>query len=69
MTAAEVAAAGPTLTVGASKALFKTRPAAGGEYVFRPTADAQRFLVVETVEGEIARPLTVVLGWQAALRK
>jgi Tol biopolymer transport system component len=69
VTAAEVRAAGPTLSVGAAKPLFKTRPASANEYVFRPTADAQRFLVVETIENEVARPLTVVLGWQAALRK
>ena len=69
VTAAEVAASGPTLTVGAAKPLFKARVAAGIEYVFRPTADAQRFLVVETTEEDTPRPLTVVLGWPAALRR
>lgn len=62
-----MAASGPTLTVGAKKARFRTRVSANIEYVFRPTADAQRFLVVETVEGEIARPLVAILGWQATL--
>jgi Tol biopolymer transport system component len=69
VTAAEVAEVGPTLSVGAVKPLFKTRVGAGTEYVLWPTADAQRFLVVEPVESEVSRPLTVVLGWQALLSR
>ena len=67
VSATAVTLAGSALVPGATQPLFKARVAAGIEYVFRPTPDAQRFLVVETVEEEKPRPLVVVLGWQAAL--
>jgi Tol biopolymer transport system component len=67
VTAAAVSAAGATFSVTAETALFKTRAYQSIEYVFRPTPDAQRFLVVETIDEELAKPLTVVLGWQALL--
>ena len=68
VTTATVSAAGEGFSVGSETALFKTRSAVTTEYVFRPTADAQRFLVVETMGEDVALPLTVTLGWQALLR-
>jgi hypothetical protein len=35
--------------------------------VWQPTADAQRFLVVESLEEEVPRPFSVTLGWQSLL--
>ncbi len=67
--AAAVSGTGTSFTVSADTPLFKTRSGAAVEYVLRPTPDAQRFLVVETVEAEVDRPFTVTLGWQAALRR
>jgi Tol biopolymer transport system component len=67
--AASVSAAGASFSVDKEQALFKTRVNQGVEYVLRPTPDAQRFLVVETVDEEAGKPLTVVLGWQALLGK
>jgi len=63
--AVEIATAGPTFTVGAASPLFRTRTAVTFEYVYMPTSDMQRFLVVETVEEEAPRPFGVILGWRA----
>lgn len=69
VTAAAVSTAGEGFSVGAETALFKTRVPVTNEYVLRPTADAQRFLVVETMGEDVALPLTLTLGWQALLRR
>ena len=69
MTAASVSAVGASFSVAAEKTLFRTRTAVTIEYVFQPTADAQRFLVVETIDEDVTMPLTVTLGWQALLRR
>ncbi len=67
VSATAVTLAGSTLVPGPTEPLFKTRLAAGTEYVLYPAPDARRFLVVEAAEEEKRRPLVVVLGWQAAL--
>ncbi len=40
-----------------------------GYYAYAATADGQRFLVAETIEGPESPPLTVVVDWLAALRR
>ena len=48
-----------------------TAPYNGGGSSYVPTRDGQRFLVNVPVGGEaaVAPPITVVLNWQAGLRK
>ena len=41
----------------------------GGRFDYQPTADGQRFLVTAPVAGAATPPITVVLNWQAGLRK
>ncbi len=67
--AASVLGAGESFTVASETTLFKTRAAVTIEHTYVPTPDAQRFLLVESMEDEAQRPLTVVLGWQAALSR
>jgi len=68
LTAAAVSTTGSAFSVsGAATALFKTRAGQQHEYVLQPTADAQRFLVVEPLEEEVVRPFSVTLGWQSLL--
>ena len=69
VTAAAVAAVGASFAVASETPLFRARTAATAEYVFQPTADAQRFLVVETIGEDVTTPLVVTLGWQALLRR
>ena len=64
--------AGPTLENGAPKVLFQTRiQVAGGLGVdqYSPSADGQKFLLIEPIGDADARPtpITVVLDWTAAL--
>ncbi len=68
VTAAAVSTAGDSFSVRSETALFRTRLPVTVEYVLRPTEDAQRFLVVETIGEDVSLPLTVTLGWQALLR-
>jgi Tol biopolymer transport system component len=65
LTAAAVSTTGAFSVSGAATALFKTRVGQRHEYVWQPTADAQRFLVVESLEEEVPRPFSVTLGWQS----
>jgi serine/threonine protein kinase/Tol biopolymer transport system component len=64
---------GAKFEAGTPKPLFgPLRPVAGTPYQFyyQPTADGQRFLVNEPAEEEGgAQPVTVVLNWQAGLKK
>jgi serine/threonine protein kinase/Tol biopolymer transport system component len=69
VTAAAVAGDGGSFSVPSETALFKARMGLSAEYVFQPTADAQRFLVVETIGEDVTTPLVVTLGWQALLRR
>jgi Tol biopolymer transport system component len=65
--AAEVAARGDGLAVGAAKPLFKTTAPGPTVYVYSPTPDLRRFLIVEPLAQEEPRPLTVVVNWTAPL--
>lgn len=59
---------GTTIEAGTPQSLFALRGAQG----FTPSGDGQRFLVVEAAGGEEAAtvpPVTVVLNWQAELKK
>jgi Tol biopolymer transport system component len=64
-----------TLEVGQPAVLFQTRIFEAGAFVFSDkqqydvTPDGQRFLINTPVEGATSPPLTVVLNWQAGLRK
>jgi hypothetical protein len=64
-----VSAAGGNFPVGSETPLFHAPLPVTVEYVLRPTADAQRFLVVETIGEDVSLPLTVTLGWQTLLGK
>jgi hypothetical protein len=45
-------------------------PGALYQFLYQPTADGQRFMVNEPASEESGpRPLTVVLNWQAGLKK
>jgi Tol biopolymer transport system component len=57
---------------GAPQPLFDLPGAArllGGRHVYQPTANGQRFLALLPAEGEASPPITVVLNWQAGLKK
>jgi Tol biopolymer transport system component len=59
---------GAAIEAGTPQSLFTLR----GSQVFAPSRDGQRFLVVESAGGEEAAavpPVTVVLNWQAGLKK
>ncbi len=59
---------GAAIEAGKPQSLF----ALGGLQAFTPSRDGQRFLVIESVGGEKAAqvpPVTVVLNWQADLKK
>ena len=60
---------GPALEAGIPKVLFPTRiPVQPTWDQFAVTGDGQRFLVLESIEGE-AKPFTIVLNWPAAVRR
>jgi len=60
---------GAALEAGIPKILFPTRvPVAPQWDQFAVTGDGQRFLVLESIEGE-AKPFTIVLNWTAAARR
>jgi eukaryotic-like serine/threonine-protein kinase len=44
-------------------------PPLGGRFVYQPTADGKRFLVLSTAGGTAAPPINVILNWQAGLKK
>jgi serine/threonine protein kinase len=65
-----------TLEVGAPVPLFRTRLASGANILVGPQSKPQyavasdgRFLMNMAVEGATAPPITVVLNWDAALKK
>jgi len=65
--AAEVNGQGPTLEVGAVRALFEIRRGGPG-YVYDVTPDGQRFLVNSAVEQKESAPITLVINWTADLK-
>ncbi len=63
---------GATFEAGSPQALFDIQPIYGplaGRFAYQPAADGQRFLVLANVAGTAAPPITVVLNWQAGLKK
>jgi hypothetical protein len=50
------------------KALF-TLPAQGTRRTYAVSADGRRFLIAKPLEENAAEPITVVLNWQAGLKK
>ena len=65
---AEVNGKGGTFEVGAVKPLFQTR-AVAPSMLYDVTPDGQRFLVINSVEEEESSPLTLVLNWNAGLKR
>jgi len=62
--------AGTAFDAGTPQALFDIDPLSlSGRFAYQPTADGQRFLVLENVGGSAAPSINVVLNWQAALKK
>jgi eukaryotic-like serine/threonine-protein kinase len=60
----------PAFQLGAAVPLFDTRLYDGGmAYEYDVTADGQRFLVNTNVAGAYSTPLTVIVNWDAALKK
>jgi dipeptidyl aminopeptidase/acylaminoacyl peptidase len=64
----EVNGKGEAFEVGAVRPLFRTRAAAPA-LTYDVTADGQRFLVINSVEEEESSPLTLVVNWNAGLKR
>ena len=62
---------GAAFETGVPKPLFRFATAAGGSafHNYAVSSDGQRFLVVAASASEKSVPMTVVLNWQAALKK
>ena len=66
--AAAVSAEGATFRVSDVQQLFSRQMVAGRGYPYDVTADGRRFLVVAS-SGAATSPLTLVLNWDADLRR
>jgi eukaryotic-like serine/threonine-protein kinase len=60
--------AGGAFDAGAPRPLFATQMLLEPTGCYDVTADGQRFLVCEPVEAETPEPITIVVGWPAALK-
>jgi Tol biopolymer transport system component len=70
LTAAAVNPAGPLFQVSSSQPLFPMKTPTGSfRMQYLPSADGTRFLVNSRLEDTAPRVLTVVLNWQAAVRR
>jgi hypothetical protein len=61
-----------TFEAGPPQGLFEIQPLFApllGRFVYQPTADGQRFLVLANTGRMAPPPINVVLNWQAGLRK
>jgi Tol biopolymer transport system component len=67
MMAAELSAAGESMTVGRVRRLFRWNRPAGDITPYTASRDGQRFLVNSSVASTDVTPLTVVLNWDAEL--
>ncbi len=67
--AAEVNAGDGKFEVRNVHALFQTRFASGGNDSYDVTADGQKFLIITSSEGVAAPSLTVVINWDAEVKK
>jgi Tol biopolymer transport system component len=57
---------------GAPQPLFELDPIYPpflGVFVYQPAANGQKFLILANVSGAVTPPITVVLNWQAGLKK
>jgi Tol biopolymer transport system component len=61
----------PGFRAGTPHALFTSPAISGNQTLFQydVTRDGKRFLVIGPIEGAVAEPTTVVLDWQAAVKK
>jgi eukaryotic-like serine/threonine-protein kinase len=69
--AVPVRAAGPAFEPGVAKVLFPI-PGPGSRNVSRvyaPSGDGQRFLIARLLDGTTGVPITVVLNWQAGIKR
>jgi Tol biopolymer transport system component len=66
--AAEVNGKGGAFEIGAVRPLFRTRAVAPA-LTYDVTADGQRFLVINSVDEEASSPLTLVVNWNAGLKR
>jgi eukaryotic-like serine/threonine-protein kinase len=63
---------GPLFEAGTPAPLFDFDPLTSplmGRFAYQPTADGQRFLVLQLVGGSASPPINVVVNWQAGLKK
>ncbi len=67
--AAEVKSTGQAFFVGAVRPLFGTQPVLGFSNSFEVTADGKSFLVNTTVGELSSSPITLVLNWDAEVKK
>ena len=67
--AASINGKGTGFEVAAVKPLFATRIGTGGNYRYDVSADGQRFLIDTITEQEASMPITIVLNWNAGLKK
>jgi len=63
--AVEINASGGALEIGRTQTLFSVLTSS----MWTPATDGQKFIVLENATEGIARPLTIVQNWTAALRK
>ena len=67
--AAEVKSTGQTFVVGAVRPLFGAQPVLGTSNSYEVTADGKRFLVNTTVGELSSSPITLVVNWDAEVKK
>jgi hypothetical protein len=59
---------GVTFEMDTPQPLFQLDPVSMGGFAYQPTSDGQPFMVITPVGGPTP-PITVVLNWQAGLKK
>jgi eukaryotic-like serine/threonine-protein kinase len=67
--AASVNSKGASFEVSAVKPLFATRIAFRGSYKYDVSPDGQKFLIDSAPEQATTSPLTIVLNWEAGVKK
>jgi dipeptidyl aminopeptidase/acylaminoacyl peptidase len=66
---AEVNASGGKFEVQNVRSLFRARFGSGGNDCYDVTADGQKFLIITPSEGAATATLTIVLNWDAEVKK
>jgi eukaryotic-like serine/threonine-protein kinase len=69
LTAASVNSKGASFEVSAVKPLFTTRIASRGSYKYDVSPDGQKFLIDAAPEQAMSSPITIVLNWEAGVKK